>query len=303
MKALAGAGRYAPSPTGDLHLGNLRTALISWAAARTTDRHFYLRLEDLDRGRARDPQGQLDDLLEMGIDWDGEVVVQSERLDRYQTAITHLQNAGLVFECFCSRRDIREATSASHGPPGTYPQTCLHLSDSERETRREALAANGRKPALRLRPRAKEWSVQDMYKGSFQGPIDQVVLQRGDGEYAYNLAVVVDDIAMGIDQIVRGDDLLTSAPIHSYLSHELGGGQPTYGHVPLVLGPTGKRLAKRDGAVTLHELREQGVRTSQIIGILASSLGMSDVENAQEFRHQFSRTSMPATPWIYDAQL
>lgn len=294
-----GAGRYAPSPTGDLHLGNLRTALIAWAAARSTGRNFYLRLEDLDTQRARDPQGQLTDLAQIGIDWDGEIVVQSQRRPRYQTAIDLLTQRGLVFECFCSRKDIREATSAAHVPPGAYPGTCLGLSEGEAATKREQLAQVGRAPALRLRPAVQEWSVHDVYHGDYTGPVDCPVLRRGDGAFAYNLAVVVDDIAMGVDQIVRGDDLLPSSPLHSYLSHELGGGQPIYGHVPLVLGPSGKRLAKRDGDVTLGQLSRRGTTPQAVVSLLASSLGAEGIDSADGFLEVFPTLEIPRQHWRF----
>lgn len=295
-----GAGRYAPSPTGDLHLGNLRTALIAWAAARSTGRQFYLRIEDLDAERARDPQPQIDDLASLGITWDGDIVVQSERRSRYQTAIDSLTSQGRVFECFCSRKDIREAASAAHVPPGTYPGTCLVLPEEERRSRRESMARAGRGPALRLNPDVDAWTISDTYKGTYTGPVDCAVLQRGDGAFAYNLAVVVDDIAMGVDQIVRGDDLLPSAPLHSYLSSRLGGGQPTYGHVPLILGPDGKRLAKRDGAVTLRQLRELGYSTTDVISLFAKSLGMNQATTADSFLTAFQSLSMPTTPWVFN---
>ncbi len=294
-----GAGRYAPSPTGDLHVGNLRTALLAWAAARSTGRDFYLRLEDLDRGRARDPSGQIRDLEEIGIDWDGPIVTQSERLDRYDAALDELRRKGLVFECFCSRKDIREAASAAHSTPGTYPGTCAHLSEAERGRKREQMASRGLKPAMRLVPSAGEWTVQDMYMGTYTGPVDSVVLRRGDGAYAYNLAVVVDDVAMGVDQIVRGDDLLASAPVHSYLTAELGGSEPTYGHVPLVLGPTGARLAKRDGAVTLRQLHDVGFTTGDVIGMISSSLGAPPMTTADQFLEAFSRIRQPFPSWTF----
>jgi glutamyl-tRNA synthetase len=293
------AGRYAPSPTGELHLGNLRTALIAWAYARSTGRDFYLRLEDLDRQRFRDPQSQIDDLEELGIDWDGDIVVQSERLDRYQSAIDALRERDLVFECYCSRRDIREAASAAHAPPGHYPGTCLRLSEGVALRRRAELADRGLQPALRLRPTAANWTITDMGRGRFTGPTDSAVLQRGDGAFAYNLAVVVDDIAMGVDQVVRADDLLASSPLQAYLTHELGGVEPLYGHVPLVLGPTGRRLAKRDGAVTLRELHEAGLNTADVVQILAESLELSKVRSAADFLEHFAKARLTGDPWTF----
>lgn len=294
-----GAGRYAPSPTGDLHVGNLRTALLAWAAARSSGRDFYLRLEDLDRGRARDPGPQIRDLRAIGLDWDGPIVVQSERLDHYEAALNELSHKGLVFECFCSRRDIREAASASHTPPGQYPGTCLSLSEEQKKVQRAEMAQRGLKPALRLAPKEAMWTVNDMYYGDYTGPVDAVVLQRGDGEFAYNLAVVVDDIAMGVDQIVRGDDLLASSPVHSYLSAELGGTEPTYGHVPLVLGPTGARLAKRDGAVTLEQLKAEGLAVPEVLGMITESLGAGKILYAQDFLEEFAQLKTPFPSWTF----
>ncbi|WP_099333212.1 tRNA glutamyl-Q(34) synthetase GluQRS [Actinomyces minihominis] len=293
------AGRYAPSPTGDLHLGNLRTALVAWASARSSGRDFYLRLEDLDRDRFRDPQSQINDLEEIGIDWDGEVVVQSERLDLYQTAIETLAAQGMVFECFCSRRDIREAASAAHTPPGHYPGTCLGMTEGEMAEKRASLASRRLKPALRFRPKVDNFTVVDQYVGEYTGAVDPVVLQRGDGAFAYNLAVVVDDVAMGVDQVVRGDDLLTSAPVQTYLTEALGGTPPIYGHVPLVLGPGGARLAKRDGAVTLSELRDLGHTTEEILRLLSKSLGLPEVSSASSFLEVFNDYTPQTTPWVY----
>ncbi len=293
------AGRYAPSPTGDLHLGNLRTALVAWASARSSGRDFYLRLEDLDRERFRDPQSQINDLEEIGIDWDGEVVVQSERLDLYQTAIETLTAQGMVFECFCSRKDIREAASAAHTPPGHYPGTCLELTEGEVAEKRANLASRHLKPALRFRPEIENFTVFDQYCGEYTGTVDPVVLQRGDGAFAYNLAVVVDDAAMGIDQVVRGDDLLTSAPVQAYLTEALGATPPIYGHVPLVLGPGGARLAKRDGAVTLTQLRDLGHTTEEILRLLSRSLGLPEVSSSSNFLEVFKEYSPQTAPWVY----
>ena len=293
------AGRYAPSPTGDLHLGNLRTALLAWAWARSTRRDFYLRLEDLDQDRARDPQSQIDDLQEIGIDWDGPIVVQSERHDLYEGALDHLRETGHLFECFCSRKDIREAASAAHTPPAAYPGPCATLTDAERTTRRRELAQQGRKPALRLRPDVDKWTVHDDVFGPYTGPVEQVVLQRGDGAYAYNLAAVVDDVAQGVDQVVRGDDLLESAPTQAYLTHLLGGTAPRYAHVPLVLGPQGKRLAKRDGAVTLCELRAEGHSTSDVLRALSASTGLPASSSATEFLRRFDPRQITPAPAIF----
>src|SRR4051794_1717063 len=226
-------GRFAPSPTGDLHLGNLRTALLAWRFARAPGGRFLMRVEDLDTGRVRPgvEERQLAALQAIGIDWDGPVVRQSERLELYAAALARLD----TYPCFCTRAEIREAASAPHGPVGAYPGTCRELSEAERAEREAA----GRPPALRVRA---------------DGSVDDFVVRRGDGAYAYNLAVVVDDAAMGVDQVVRGDDLLDSTPRQVWLAEALGLPVPDYVHVPLVLGPDGARLAKRHGAVTLREL-------------------------------------------------
>lgn len=293
------AGRYAPSPTGDLHIGNLRTALLAWAWARSTGRQFYLRLEDLDTERARDPKGQISDLRSIGLDWDGDIVVQSKRLSLYEAALENLKERDLVFECFCSRKDIREAASAAHTPPGQYPGTCANLTEKRKEELRNQFKERGTGPAIRLRPAAKQWTATDLLHGEHTGPIDQVVLQRGDGAFAYNLAVVVDDLNMGVDQIVRGDDLLFAAPTQAYLTHEMGGAAPHYSHVPLAIGPTGKRLAKRDGAVTLRDFQSQGRGAEEVLQIIGASLGMLNVRSSAEFLRQFSPEEVGTSPWVW----
>lgn len=274
---MTGAGRYAPSPSGDLHLGNLRTALIAWLWARSTGRAFYLRVEDLDRGRSRSAQGQLDDLAALGLTWDGEVMWQSNRISAYDAALRKLD----VYECYCTRADIQNAPRAPHAPEGAYPGTCRNLLASQREQRRAQIAP--RMPSLRLRAGISELTVRDELKGAYTGVVDDLVLRRGDGTFAYNLAVVVDDAAMGVDQVVRGDDLLPSTPRQVYLQQLLGLPTPSYGHVPLVLGPTGKRLAKRDGAVTLADLAQQGVGVDQVRKWLFASIGMTTTQPLAEF--------------------
>lgn len=295
------AGRYAPSPTGDLHLGNLRTALLAWAWARSSGRNFYLRLEDLDRDRARDPSGQIADLRAIGIDWDGPIIVQSERLDLYAHALERLAQQGMVFECFCSRRDIREAASAAHTPPTRYPGHCAELSETERTAKRAQMADRGLHPALRLRPLVSEWTVYDQIRGTYTGPVESVVLQRGDGTFAYNLAATVDDVLMGIDQVVRGDDLFEASPTQAYLVDALGGKQPNYAHVPLVLGPSGKRLAKRDGSVTLSQLNNLGYDTPEIARQLMVSVGVFDYVHGVQPSIWFNSHSVLEKPCVYSA--
>jgi glutamyl-tRNA synthetase len=203
--------------------------------------------------------------------------------------IDELTGRGLTYECFCSRRDILQAPRAPHAPEGAYPGTCRDLSDDERATRRAA----GRAPALRLRSSVDEYTVTDLLHGSYTGVVDDLVLRRGDGVPAYNLAVVVDDAAQGIDQVVRGDDLLSSSPRQAYLGSLLGYPEPSYVHVPLALNAEGKRLAKRDGAVTLAEL---GIE--QALSLIASSLGYT-ATTLDGMLAEFDPARLPGEPWTY----
>ncbi|MFI6167749.1 tRNA glutamyl-Q(34) synthetase GluQRS [Nocardia sp. NPDC051052] len=290
-----GAGRYAPSPSGDLHLGNLRTALLAWAFARSTGRRFLMRVEDLDRVRPGAEQRQLDDLAAIGLDWDGPLVRQSERLPYYQDAIDRLTAAGRTYECFCTRREIQQAATAPHGPLGAYPGTCRTLTDQARRRFRE----QGRPAALRLRAAATEFEIVDDLHGRYRAPVDDVVLRRGDGIPAYNLAVVVDDAAQGIDQVVRGDDLLPSTPRQAYLATLLDLPVPHYAHVPLVLNADGQRLAKRDGAVTLADQRTLGDTPDQVVAALVHSLGYP-ATSAAALLDSFDPAHLPREPWILD---
>jgi glutamyl-tRNA synthetase len=270
------AGRFAPSPTGDLHLGNLRTAAIAWLSARARGAGFVVRMEDLDRHQAGVDieAAQLRDLAELGIDWDGEVVRQSDRFERYDAAVDELAGRGLVYECFCTRREIRDeiasAPHAPHGPPGSYPGTCRRLTERERTARRD----EGRRPALRLRTEGHEIVFADLVHGTVAGAVDDVVLRRNDGVPAYNLAVVIDDAAQGIDEVVRGDDLLTSTARQIHLQELLGYRRPRYAHVPLVVDVDGARLAKRHGLpLTMAELAAVKVGARDLVDWIVESLG------------------------------
>lgn len=295
------AGRYAPSPSGDLHLGNLRTALLSWLAARAEDRQLLLRYEDLDAGRTvqGSAERQRVDLESLSITFDAEVLWQSQRHQIYDDAVAGLRLQGLVYECFCTRREIQEAARAPHAPPGAYPGTCRELSEQERGRRREQ-----RPPALRLRvpDEDRDQSVEDRLLDRVDGVVDDLVLIRNDGTAAYNLAVVVDDHLAGVDQVLRGDDLASSAPRQAYL-RELLYGVPArsaveYVHVPLVLNTEGKRLAKRDGAVTLAQLQEQGTAPEAVRDLLLDSLGLPQgpLEQALD---AFAVEDLPRDPWTF----
>lgn len=287
------SGRYAPSPSGDLHIGNLRTALLAWMFARSSGRDFRMRVEDLDRVREGAERRQLDDLAALGIDWDPPLVRQSERRAVYEAAVSGLVARGLTYECFCTRREIAEAASAPHGTPGLYPGTCRDLTDEERAARREERPA-----ALRLAAGAVEFTVRDLLHGEYTGAVDDLVLVRNDGVPAYNLAVVVDDGAMDVDQVVRGDDLLGSAPRQAYLATLLGITPPVYAHVPLALNAAGARLAKRDGAVTLADLHTLGWSTADVVAAIADSLGMA-ARDAAGMLAEFDPATLPRAPWVF----
>ncbi|MEH0148099.1 tRNA glutamyl-Q(34) synthetase GluQRS [Corynebacterium sp. Q4381] len=293
------AGRYAPSPSGDLHFGNLRTALLAWCFARQSGRQFYLRVEDIDseRSSAESAARQLEDLAAIGIEWDEPVIYQHERFDAYAAALARLD----TYECYCTRRDIREAASAPHAQPGMYPGTCRNLTEEHRALRRSHLQSEGRLPAIRLRSAAGEWSVRDFYRGDYTGPVDDVILRRGGrvdqaqaGDWAYNLAVVVDDGDQGVDQVVRGDDLLASAPAQAYLAHLLGYAEPEYVHVPLVVNAEGKRLAKRDGAVTLREMAASD-GADAVKEALARSIGA----DPGDVLGTFDAAALSREPWVW----
>lgn len=293
-------GRYAPSPTGALHLGNLRTALIGWALARQSGGRFVLRFEDLD-ARSREPFRalQLTDLAALGIDWDGEPLVQSSCLRRYEEALAQLEAADLVYECYCSRRELSQIASAPHTPPGAYPGYCRGLTPTQRARKREELSKVGRGPALRLRSNQETLTFTDAVYGSQSGVVDDFVLRRSDGVFSYNFVCVVDDAYQGVTQVCRGRDLLSSVARQNYLHQLLGSTPPSWVHVPLVLNQTGQRLAKRDGAVTLAELGERGVNNAEILGLLSSSLGFAPVETASQFCQQFDLSKMCREDWRF----
>jgi glutamyl-tRNA synthetase len=288
-----GAGRYAPSPTGELHLGNLRTAVLAWLFARSSDRRFLLRIEDLDAGRVRPgiADQQTADLVALGLDFDPPTLVQSARSEVYAAALARL--AGRTFECFCTRREVAEAASAPHGAVPLYPGTCRNLTPEERAERRRT-----RRPALRLRADGARQTIWDTLHGPVSGAVDDIVLRRNDGVAAYHLAVVVDDGESGVDQVVRGDDLLSSAVSQAYLARLLGYPVPTYAHVPLALNPEGRRLAKRDGAVTLSDLAALGRTPAQVLGLLAQSLDRPPVTTVTELLPGFDPAWLPREPWV-----
>jgi glutamyl-tRNA synthetase len=277
-------GRYAPSPTGDLHLGNARTALVAWLWERHAGGRFLLRFEDLDSARVRPgcAQEQAGSLAWLGLDWDGEPVSQSDRIALYEEALETLRGQGALYECFCSRADVRRAASAPHGPDGPrYSGRCSSLSERERAEQRSL----GRTASLRVR---------------LGGPSGDIVVRRGDGVIAYQLAVVVDDAGQGVTRVVRGADLEDSTARQLELYRLLGlEPVPRYAHVPLLLGPDGTRLAKRHGAVGLAELRARGADPRALVGWLAHSAGLLEVARPctpAELVADFDPALLPRSP-------
>ena len=307
------AGRFAPSPTGELHLGNLRTALVAWLSARSQHLAFVVRMEDLDRvtSSPAHESAQLDDLTSLGLDWDGPVIRQSERFPLYDRAIAELTEAGRTYECYCTRREIREAASAPQssayrgGPQigeTAYSGTCRQLT----AVQRSRLVRSGRRAALRLDARSQTVTIRDELRGAVTAEVDDVVLRRNDGVPAYNLAVVIDDAAQGVVEIVRGDDLLTSTPRQVLLQQLLGLPTPRYRHIPLAVNSHGQRLAKRDGAVTMSQLAATGVTPAAVLGICASSLGLSvpgETITVAALLDRFDFHRIPDNPWVVSAHL
>ncbi len=268
-------GRFAPSPTGPLHLGNLRTALLAWLFARSKGARFLVRMEDLDSSRVRpgSEEVQLADLRALGLDWDGRVVRQSERMTLYEEAVSRLDADERLYPCYCTRAEIRTAASAPHGisTAERYPGTCRELTAAQRDEKE----ASGRPPALRVRAEGASIAFQDRLLGHHEEEVDDFVVRRNDGAPAYQLAVVVDDADQGIGEVVRGADLVDSTPRQLLLCRLLGLPAPSYAHVPLVLGADGRRLSKRHGAVTLADRRALGEEPGEVLAWMARSLGLA----------------------------
>ena len=268
-------GRFAPSPSGRMHLGNLWSCLLAWLAARSVGGGMVLRLEDLDPDRCRPEfcDQVMGDLDWLGLDWDGQPIYQSRRTQAYAAAFHALEERGLVYPCFCTRAQ-RLAASAPHRSDGAalYSGRCRHLAPEARA----ALSAR-RVPAWRIQVPEETVSFRDKLQGDYAQNLaaecGDFILRRSDGVYAYQLAVVVDDAFQGVTQVVRGSDLLDSAPRQLWLQKELGLPHPEYGHVPLLLSPDGRRLAKRDRDQELSQLKER-FTAPQLVGRLALAAGL-----------------------------
>lgn len=274
-------GRYAPSPTGFLHLGNARTALLAWLQARSLGADFVMRVEDLDSRRCKGEfiEANLAELKWLGLEWDEgpnvggpfKPYVQSERHDLYQKALHTLVEKGFLFECYLSRKDLREVSSAPHGHMLPYGETERRLNDDLKAQK----IREGKTPSLRFRADAQTKSFQDNFLGKQRFEVGDFIVKRADGEWAYQLAVVVDDIGMQISHVLRGDDLLSSTATQLLLYEALDAALPSFSHVPLLLDASGERMAKRKGSLTLSALMEKRVSNKRVIGLLSYSLGLS----------------------------
>lgn len=294
-------GRYAPSPSGPLHLGNARTALLAWLQVRLAGGQFVMRIEDLDRSRVRPGCAKqiVDDLRWMGLDWDEGPDVggmsgpyeQSARGAIYAAALSRLRDAHTIFSCFCSRKDVQNAASAPHGSDGPiYPGTCRDRGAAIEEK-------GGRSTALRYRVGAGRIEVEDVVTDSIvqdlSYDVGDFVVRRSDGVFAYQLAVVIDDALMGVTDVVRGVDLRQSTPRQLALFSALDLPAPRYWHVPLMADDAGNRMSKRDGSESVMMFRARGGKPAELVGQLAASVGLCPLEtpvSAQEllYTHDLS---------------
>ena len=307
MAEIKTVGRFAPTPSGRMHLGNVFAALIAWLAVRSREGELVLRMEDLDTARTSEENAQIlrEDLQWLGLDWDRETPPQSKRSDTYDRYFEALRDRGLLYPCYCTRSQLH-SVNAPHLSDGTYvyPGTCRSLTAAQRE-------AFGRAPAWRVLVPDRQWTVEDRIQGRFTMNLStdcgDMVVRRADGVYVYQLAVTVDDGEAGVNQVVRGADLLSSAPRQMYLQELFGFPHPEYAHVPLLTAPDGRRLSKRDGDLDLGALRQR-MTPEQLLGALAFSAGLTDRPlpvTARELIPAFSwdrlkRESIPLDPCFLD---
>jgi len=286
----APVGRFAPTPSGRMHLGNVFAALIAWLSVRSRDGKMVLRMEDLDTQRTKEEYAETlrQDLLWLGLDWDEETPPQSQRSAVYDRYFERLQDLDLLYPCYCTRSQLHNV-NAPHLADGTYvyPGTCRNLTEEEK-------AAFSRQPAWRVAVPDRIWTVSDHVQGIYTENLatdcGDFVVRRADGVYVYQLAVTVDDGEAGVTEVVRGNDLLSSAPRQMYLQELFGFPHPEYGHVPMLLAPDGRRLSKRDQDLDLGQLR-QVMQSEKLLGSLACSAGLIDKSvpiSAKELAKEFS---------------
>lgn len=290
MADLKPVGRFAPTPSGRMHLGNVFAALIAWLSVRSRDGEMVLRMEDLDTQRtsAEFAETLRDDLRWLGLTWDRETPAQSQRSAVYDKYFEILREKGLLYPCYCTRSQLH-SVNAPHLSDGTYvyPGTCRNLTEGER-------AAFHRAPAWRVVVPDRVWTVEDKIQGTYRCNLatecGDMVVRRADGVYVYQLAVTVDDGEAGVTEVVRGMDLLSSAPRQMYLQELFGFAHPEYAHVPMLLAPDGRRLSKRDRDLDLGVLRTRFTREA-LLGELAFAAGLIDQEvsvSLKELTKEFS---------------
>ena len=290
MADLKPVGRFAPTPSGRMHLGNVFAALIAWLSVRSRDGEMVLRMEDLDTQRTSAEFAEIlrDDLRWLGLTWDRETPAQSQRSAVYDKYFEILREKGLLYPCYCTRSQLH-SVNAPHLSDGTYvyPGTCRNLTEGER-------AAFHRAPAWRVVVPDRVWTVEDRIQGTYRCNLatecGDMVVRRADGVYVYQLAVTVDDGEAGVTEVVRGMDLLSSAPRQMYLQELFGFPHPEYAHVPMLLAPDGRRLSKRDRDLDLGILRQRITR-EELLGVLAFAAGLIDQEvsvSLKELTKEFS---------------
>ena len=283
-------GRFAPTPSGRMHLGNVFAAMIAWLSVKSRGGHLVLRMEDLDTLRTSEEFAETlrQDLRWLGLHWDEETPPQSRRSQVYDGYFEKLRDMQLLYPCYCSRAQLHNV-NAPHLSDGTYVYagTCRDLTDAQRD-------AMNRQPSWRVKVPDRVWTVNDLAQGQLRQNLitdcGDFVVRRADGVYVYQLAVVVDDGEAGVTEVVRGMDLLGSAPRQMYLQELFGFSHPAYGHVPMLLAPDGRRLSKRDRDLDLGELRKR-VTAEQLLGKLAHSAGIidrSEALSARELAAEFS---------------
>jgi glutamyl-tRNA synthetase len=299
--------RLAPSPTGALHIGNARTFLINWLLARQNGWKILLRIEDLDGPRIKPQFAEqaIDDLLWIGIDWDKGPFYQSARLNEYAKVVQQLMGSGQAYPCICTRKEVESAASAPHAEDGAavYPGTCRGRFASVTE----AAAFAGRPPAVRFEVPDEIVTWTDQFAGPQQcdaaRELGDFVIAKADGTPAYQLAVVVDDLAAGVTHVVRGDALLDSTPRQILLYRALGhhADIPSYYHLPLVVGADGRRLAKRHGDTRLSSYRDSGVSAAEVLNLLASWCGVTEgtISSARDLLSRFSIDDVPKTQIVF----
>ena len=296
----APVGRFAPTPSGRMHLGNVFAALIAWLSVKSRGGSMVLRMEDLDTQRTSDEFAQIlrDDLLWLGLTWDSEQTAQSKRSPVYDRYFEKLQDEKLLYPCYCTRSQLH-SVDAPHRSDGTYvyPGTCRNLTDHP-----------DRAPSWRVMVPDRQWQLHDLLQGDYTENLaidcGDFVVRRADGVYVYQLAVTVDDGEAGVTEVVRGVDLLSSAPRQMYLQKLFGFSHPTYGHVPLLLAPDGRRLSKRDKDLDLGTLR-QNLKPEQLIGSLACTAGLLETYapiSAKELCGEFSWEKLRKTDIYLNAE-